>query len=347
MGADFAPQVIDLERIFTLTAIGQSSGFTAQTAFKDGSVNVKTVGTSGTAANVDWARYNTTSCTGAVSASGTISAGTSGNGTGIPGGTTSGQSLLLTAQTLTGFSFTSWTGGVPSNASNPICVPHQNATRQIDLNYSPNANTTTTVASSQNESTFGQPVIFTATVTRNSGSGIPVGTVQFKINGVNLGTPVTLSATNGSATSIAIATLAAGTHVITAEYAPGAGFNSSTGTLPGGQVVKKLTIVVTPTAGQYEDLRFSTDPTLAYSFAPALISGDSFTGELARDPGTNVGFYNITRGTLALSSNYTLNFTSGVQFEIKKLTIVVTPTAGQNKTYGSPTRRLLTALLRR
>ena len=98
--------------------------------------------------------------------------------------------------------------------------------------------------------------------------------------------------------------------------------------------IKKLTIVVTPTAGQFKTYG-SADPTLAYSSAPALISGDSFTGELARDPGTNVGFYNITRGTLALSSNYILNFTSGVQFEIKKLTIVVTPTAGQNKTYGS------------
>ena len=325
MATDFAPQLIDLERIFTLTAIGQSSGFTAQTAFKDGSVNVKTVGTTGTAANVDWARYDTTSCTGAVSASGTISASTSGNGTGIPGGTTSGQSLLLTAQTLTGFSFTNWTGSVPGapNTSNPICVPHQNATRQIDLNYSVSANTTTTVTSSQNSSTFGQSVTFTATVTRTSGSGTPVGTVQFKVNGMNLGSSVALSvvnATNASATSIAIATLAAGTHVITAEYAPGAGFNSSTGTLAGGQVVNRLTIVVTPTAGQFKTYG-SADPTLTYGSAPALISGDSFTGELARDPGTNVGFYNITQGTLALSSNYTLNFTSGVQFEIKKRSI--------------------------
>ncbi len=125
VATDFAPQLIDLERVFTLTAIGQSSGFTAQTAFKDGSVNVKTVGTTGTAANVDWARYNTTSCTGAISASGTISAGTSGNGTGIPGGTTSGQSLLLTAQTLTGFSFTNWTGGVPgapNTSTQSVCL---------------------------------------------------------------------------------------------------------------------------------------------------------------------------------------------------------------------------------
>src|SRR5258705_8493079 len=37
--AEFAPQQIDLGRIFTLTAIGQSSYFTAQTAFKDAGDN--------------------------------------------------------------------------------------------------------------------------------------------------------------------------------------------------------------------------------------------------------------------------------------------------------------------
>src|ERR1044071_441575 len=44
--ADFAPKEIDLGRIFTLTAIGQSSGFTAQTAFKDAkSVTLSLTGT--------------------------------------------------------------------------------------------------------------------------------------------------------------------------------------------------------------------------------------------------------------------------------------------------------------
>src|SRR6185295_12272219 len=97
--------------------------------------------------------------------------------------------------------------------------------------------------------------------------------------------------------------------------------------------IKKLTIVVTPTAGQNKTYG-GTEPALTYGFAPALIGSDTFSGALARDPGENVGMYNITVGTLALSTNYTLSFTSGVQFEIKKLTIVVTPTAGQNKTYG-------------
>src|SRR5438034_955248 len=98
--------------------------------------------------------------------------------------------------------------------------------------------------------------------------------------------------------------------------------------------IKKLTVTVTPNAGQYK-IYGAVDPTLAYTFAPALIAGDTFSGALARDAGTNVGFYNITQGTLALSANYTLAFTGGVQFEIKKLTVTVTPTGGQYKIYGA------------
>src|SRR5439155_251201 len=98
--------------------------------------------------------------------------------------------------------------------------------------------------------------------------------------------------------------------------------------------IKKLTVTVTPTAGQYK-IYGAGDPTLAYTVTPALIAGDTFSGALARVAGTDVGFYDITQGTLALSANYTLVFTTGVQFEIKKLSVTVTPTAGQYKIYGA------------
>src|SRR5439155_347206 len=83
--------------------------------------------------------------------------------------------------------------------------------------------------------------------------------------------------------------------------------------------IKKLTVTVTPTAGQYK-IYGAGDPTLTYGFTPALVGTDTFSGGLARDAGVNVGLYNITQGTLALSTNYTLVFTGGVQFEIKKPT---------------------------
>src|SRR5207244_164332 len=93
-------------------------------------------------------------------------------------------------------------------------------------------------------------------------------------------------------------------------------------------------VTATPHAGQHKTYG-AADPTLTYGFTPALISGDSFSGLLARDAGTNAGFYNITQGSLALSTNYTLAFTAGVKFEIKTLTVTVAPDAGQHKTYGA------------
>src|SRR5439155_648214 len=94
------------------------------------------------------------------------------------------------------------------------------------------------------------------------------------------------------------------------------------------------TVTVAPTAGQYKNYG-AGGPTLTYAFTPALVGTDTFSGALARDAGTNVGLYNITQGSLVLSPNYTLVFTGGVQFEIKKLTVTVTPTAGQYKIYGA------------
>src|SRR5207244_1734173 len=81
--------------------------------------------------------------------------------------------------------------------------------------------------------------------------------------------------------------------------------------------IKTLTVTVTPNAGQYK-IYGAGDPTLTYGFTPALVGTDTFSGALARDAGTNVGLYNITQGSLALSANYTLVFTAGVKFEIKK-----------------------------
>jgi uncharacterized repeat protein (TIGR01451 family) len=95
------------------------------------------------------------------------------------------------------------------------------------------ANSSVAVTSSVNPSQFGQSVTFTATVT--STAGTPTGTVQFKDNGTNLGSPVALNA-SGVATFTTSA-LTSGTHTITAEYSGDANFNPSTDTLAGGQVV--------------------------------------------------------------------------------------------------------------
>jgi uncharacterized repeat protein (TIGR01451 family) len=95
------------------------------------------------------------------------------------------------------------------------------------------AATTTAVTSSVNPSSVGQSVTFTATVT--STAGTPTGTVQFKDNGVNLGAPQAL---NGSGVAqLTTSTLTGGVHSITADYSGDGNFNTSSGTLSGGQIV--------------------------------------------------------------------------------------------------------------
>ena len=118
------------------------------------------------------------------------------------------------------------------------------------------ASTSTAVSSSVNPSVFGQPVTFTATVTAVApGAGTPAGTVQFKSDGSDIGSPVAL---NGSGVATyATSALSVGTHVITAVYSGNVSFLTSTGTLSGGQVVGKKpttsTVTVAPTTQQYSD----------------------------------------------------------------------------------------------
>ncbi|CAH0303949.1 MULTISPECIES: MBG domain-containing protein [unclassified Pedobacter] len=95
-------------------------------------------------------------------------------------------------------------------------------------------------------------------------------------------------------------------------------------------VIAKKTITVTAAAKNksYGD----ADPALTYTFAPALATGDSFSGSLSRVPGENVGIYPINQGSLALNANYILTYT-GADLTIGKKTITVTA-AAKSKTYG-------------
>ncbi len=121
------------------------------------------------------------------------------------------------------------------------------------------ASTATAVISSSNPSVVGQPVTFTATVTDTSAGSTaqPTGSVQFVVDGVNFGSPVTLvgaGSTSSAATSAATATLsvAGSPHSVTAIYVNADGnFSNSTGALIGGQVVNKpsTTTTVTPSLG--------------------------------------------------------------------------------------------------
>jgi len=91
------------------------------------------------------------------------------------------------------------------------------------------AGTLVSVVSGLNPAITNQNITFTATVSPlTPTTATPTGAVQFKSNGVNLGSPIALAGGQGSLTVAAVA-LGAGSFAITAEYSDAAGnFNNST-----------------------------------------------------------------------------------------------------------------------
>jgi trimeric autotransporter adhesin len=103
------------------------------------------------------------------------------------------------------------------------------------------ASTTTVLSSSVNPSIFGQAISLSATVTGPSGLGTPTGSIQFRIDGSDFGSPVALS--GGSATSGSTNALAVGSHPVAAVYTPdaasAASFSGSTSTVIATQTVNQ------------------------------------------------------------------------------------------------------------
>jgi hypothetical protein len=118
------------------------------------------------------------------------------------------------------------------------------------------AATATSLVSSRDPSAFGQAVSFTATVSNTTGSSPPTGSVQFVVDGSDLGAPVPVSAGAGAsstATSAATTSLSVvgSPHSVTAEYVNAdGGFNDSNGSLSGGQTVEPALTAVSLTSSR-------------------------------------------------------------------------------------------------
>ena len=88
------------------------------------------------------------------------------------------------------------------------------------------ASTTSAVSADHNPSSVGQQVTFTATVAAvGPGAGTPSGSVQFKVDNVNRGSPVNLS---GGQAHIQISDLTEASHTIAAVYSGDTNFTVST-----------------------------------------------------------------------------------------------------------------------
>ncbi|MDQ0966917.1 gliding motility-associated-like protein [Flavobacterium sp. W4I14] len=98
----------------------------------------------------------------------------------------------------------------------------------------------------------------------------------------------------------------AGTVTITANQPGDTFFNPA---VAKQQVLTIAPKAITVTADAKTKLEGTADPAFTYVSSPALIGTDAFTGALSRVAGETAGDYAIQQGTIALSSNYTVNYT--------------------------------------
>jgi large repetitive protein len=157
------------------------------------------------------------------------------------------------------------------------------------LTQSVTASTLTTVQSSQQPSTLGQSVTFTAMVSISGGT--PTGTVTFSVDG-GAGTAAPLS---GGKATFTTSTLALGMHTITATYATNGGFLTSTGSF--SQTVNPLAATTTTVTSSGSPSTLGQSVTFTATVAPASPNGLTPTGSVTFTDQTT----NQTLGTVTLS----------------------------------------------
>jgi hypothetical protein len=119
--------------------------------------------------------------------------------------------------------------------------------------------TTTVITTNPQQSVFGQPVSFTATVTADPpGAGTPTGSVEFTIDGVAVGTPVNLNG-SGVATVNGISNLQPGTYAISGIYSNADGDFAGSANPDSALVSATLTVNQDPTT---TGVVSSTNPTV-------------------------------------------------------------------------------------
>lgn len=152
----------------------------------------------------------------------------------------------------------------------------------------PGTPTTTSLASTQNPSTAGQLVTFTATVSCPGGS--PSGTVQFFRDGVYFA----FASLNGNQAVVQTSDLTEGSHAITADYSGGSGCAGST-SAPLVQVVNAA-----PRTATSINLVSSPNPSVA---------GDpvTFTATVSSSAGPPPGFVQFTDGGVQIGTAALVN----------------------------------------
>lgn len=153
-----------------------------------------------------------------------------------------------------------------------------------------------TVTSSAPSSSYGQPVTFKAVaVTPTSGIGNPDGHVQFRVDGVAVGSAVALDG-SGEATSPAISTLTPGAHTVTADYSGSTNFVPALAST--SQNVGKVTTATTLTAAP-SSVNFGATVALTATVSPSTGALGAPTGTVTFTDGST------TLGTVVVGANGT------------------------------------------
>lgn len=121
----------------------------------------------------------------------------------------------------------------------PVAGPPRNATltaamtgtsyylsNSLNRSFTVEKNSTATTVASPAAVVHGQATSFTASVAATNGTGTPGGTVQFKVDGADFGSPKPLA--GGTATSDSTASLSTGDHSVVAVYSGDSNFLAST-----------------------------------------------------------------------------------------------------------------------
>ena len=192
--------------------------------------------------------------------------------------------------------------------------------------------TTTTITSSNSGgSTYGQQVTFTATVSADTGT--PTGFVQFQIDSVNSGSPVSLV---GGLASFQTSLLSAGQHTISALYTSSTtDFVDSQGSFT--QTVARAPLTIT--AADKTKLYGAALPPLTVSYA-GFVNGET-SANLTTQPNisttatanSNVGAYPIVASGAA-SANYNISYVSGT-LNVTKAPLTITAD-NKSKVSGDP-----------
>jgi len=189
--------------------------------------------------------------------------------------------------------------------------------------------TSTVITSSANPSTYLGSVTFTATVASSSTGTTPTGTVQFNIDGSNVGSPVTLS--SGTAT-YTTSTLTAGSHTVIAVYTPGSTSFVASTSANFTQIVNKATPTIT----------WATPSPITYGTALSstqLNAGSTVAGTFVYTPASGTV---LTAGTQTLSVTLTptdttdyATATQTVSLVVNKATPTITWATPSAITYGT------------